>query len=289
MVFSLQSKKVRESGILIVCYIFLIILAIWAAFPLYWMFSCIVRAPQDVFKVPPELIPKTFSLYNLRKIFGLTEFGQLGFFAYLRNSLIISFLTTILATSSAALASYSFSHLKGTGGKFVSRAVLLAYMFPPIFFLIPLFKILQSMRLIDTQIGLTISFIAWAFPYATWLLIAYFSTIPRELEEAAHIDGASRLGAFLKVVVPLAAPGIAAAAIFCFILAWRDFLFAFVLSSTGRSKTLAVGLYEQIGGEVMIWPDVLTWATLMVLPILFLFLFLQKYIIYGLTAGAVKG
>jgi len=162
-------------------------------------------------------------------------------------------------------------------------------MFPPIFFLIPLFKILYSIGLIDTKIGLTIAFLAWSFPYATWLLIAYFSTIPKELEEAALIDGASHFGAFLRIVLPLASPGIAAAAIFCFINAWRDFLFALVLSSTDRSKTLAVGLYEQLWGEVMIWPDILTWSALMTLPILIFFLFLQKQIIYGLTAGAVKG
>jgi len=285
----LDSKKVREQGILIVCYAFLIILAVWAIFPLYWMFSSVIRVPEQVFETPPRLIPRSFSLYNFKKIFGLTKFGQIGFWKYLENSVIISVAATLLSTVIAALAAYSFSHFRGRGGQLASRSILLAYMFPPIFFLIPLFKMLNSFHLIDTKLGLTIAFLAWSFPYATWLLIAYFSTIPRELEEAAFIDGASHFAAFSKIIVPLAAPGVAAAAVFCFINAWRDFLFAFVLSSTNRSKTLAVGLYEQIGGELMIWPDILTWSALTTLPILIFFLILQKKIISGLTAGAVKG
>jgi len=289
MAFSLRSKKMREQGILIVSYVFLVILTLCAVFPLYWLFSCVLRIPEEIFKTPPTLLPKTFSLYNFKKAFGLTKFGQIGFLMYLKNSLIISLSATLLATSAAALAAYSLSHLRNRSGRLISNAILLAYMFPSIFFLIPMFKILNGLHLIDTKLGITIAFLAWSFPYAVWLLKAYFSTIPRELEESAYIDGASHFTAFLKIVVPLAAPGIAAAATFCFINAWRDFLFAFVLSSTNQSKTLAVGLYEQLGGEVMIWPDILTWSSLMGLPILLFFIFLQRRIVAGLTAGAVKG
>lgn len=162
-------------------------------------------------------------------------------------------------------------------------------MFPPIFFIIPLFKILNLLKLINTKIGITLSFLAWAFPYSTWLQIAYFSTLPRELEEAAYIDGAGHMSTFLRIVVPLAKPGIVAAGVFCFISAWTDFMFAFVLSSTTRSKTLAVGLFEQLGGEVMLWPDILTWSFLMTVPVVLFFLIFQKQFISGLTAGAVKG
>ena len=275
----------KKRGVLILCYVFLIILTLWAVFPFYWIFSSVLRVPEDVFKVPPDLIPRSFSLHNVKNIFD----KYTGFLTYLGNSVVISVLTTVLATGVAALASYSLSHLRGRGGRLTSRAILVAYLFPPIFFLIPLFKTLHIIGLIDTKLGLTISFLAWSFPYASWLLIAYFKTLPRELEEAAYIDGASHLVAFWKIVIPLAAPGVATAAIFCFILAWRDFLFAFILSSTNRSKTLAVGLYEKFGGEMMIWPDILTWSALMTLPILLFFLFLQKHIISGLTAGATKG
>jgi multiple sugar transport system permease protein len=245
--------------------------------------------PEDMFKTPPVLIPKTFSLYNFAKVIGLTRFGDIGFLSDFKNSLIISLLTTILATSSGGLAAYSLCHIRGRGGKILSRLILLTYMFPAIFFIIPLFKILNSVKLTDTKIGITLSFLAWAFPYSTWLLIAYFGTLPRELEEAAYIDGAGHMSTFLRIVMPLAKPGAVAAAVFCFISAWTDFMFGFVLSSTTRSKTLAVGLFEQLGGEIMLWPDILTWSFLMVVPVVIFFLIFQKQFISGLTAGAVKG
>ena len=145
------------------------------------------------------------------------------------------------------------------------------------------------MRLANTYLGLILTYITFSFPFATWMLIAYFQTIPKELEEAGLIDGASNLQVFLKITLPLARPGLVSAAVFSFIQAWNEFLYALVILNSESRKTLSVGLYGLFGGEVMTWGDVLAMCTLMVIPTMIFFTLVQKHLVQGLTAGAVKG
>lgn len=280
----LNSQRARDRFTVILSYSFLIVLSVIAVFPLFWMFSSALRPSNEIWMFPPRLLPSALSFKYYERIMTYT-----GFLQNLKNSVIISLSTTALAILFSVAAGYSISRFRYKGRKFLSRVILVAYMFPPVLLIIPLFKIMVNVGLINTRIGLIIAQLAFAFPYAAWLLNAYFSTIPKELEEAAYVDGCGPVGALTRIIIPLAAPGIVAAAIFSFILSWRDFLFSFIIASEPSIRPLSVGLYEQVGGELMVWGDIMAWSSLMTLPILLFFILLQKQIVYGLTAGAVKG
>ena len=265
-------------------YFLLSILSIFALFPLYWMVASSIRPYMVVIKVPPVLFSMELDFSAYEKVLVGTPFIRM-----IINSIIVSIATTIVTVVFSAMAAHSLARLKFRGKKFVTRGVLLAYIFPQILLVLPLYVMMVRVGLSNSFFGLTITYMTFSFPFCIWMLTAYFLTIPVELEEAALIDGASRLKIFTKIVLPLSRPGLAAAAIFTFIHAWNEFLYALVLLNSESKATLPIGLYRLIAGELFDWEAIMAASTMIVIPILVVYLFLQDHLVSGLTAGAVKG
>lgn len=261
-----------------------IIFIIIYVFPIYWMLSSAIR-PFTLLTSPQQpLLPTQIDFGAFVKLMT-----QTGFVQYLANTIRISVGTLVLNILLASMAAYSLSRLKFKGKKLVKRAILMAYVFPKMILVVPLFVTIVNLRLINTYTGLIITYIVFSFPFCVWMLIAYFNKIPIDLEEAAIIDGASKLRVFGQIVIPLALPGLGAAAIFTFLHTWKEFLYAFLLLPQEAKKTMTVGIYGLMGSEVFDWGAMLAFNTLMIIPIIFFFIFSQRSFISGLTAGSVKG
>ena len=208
------------------------------------------------------------------------------------NSVVVSITAMVFSVIVAAMAAYSMSRFVTGWKKMLSKSILLAYMFPPILLVLPLFMLFVKVGLLDKRLGLMIAYSMSNLPFAMWLLTAYFETIPKEIDEAARIDGASNNYIFWRMIIPMAAPGLATSAIFVFINAWNEFVLALTLINSDANKTLPVGLYTQMGGkagELVLWNNRMATSALVILPMLLVFLTLNKYITKGLTAGALKG
>ncbi len=262
----------------------LVTFALFSVFPLYWMLASSVRPYVELTATPPKLFSTSFDLGSYATVLRSSPFLRM-----FRNSLVVSTITTAITVALGAMAGYSLARMRFRGRLLVSRSVLLAYIFPQILLVVPLFVTMVRMGLANSFTGLIITYLTFSFPFCMWMLTAYFQGVPQELEQAALIDGASNFGVFWRIVLPLARPGLAAAAIFTFIHAWNEFLYALVLLNSQNNQTLSIGLYRMVGGELMRWAELLASTSMMVLPILAAFLFLQRHFVTGLTAGAVKG
>ena len=258
--------------------------ALFAAFPLFWLFSSAIRPAAELFVTPPQLVSPHLTLAAFHKILRYT-----AFLSYLKSSLIAAVGATILGVTVAALGAYSLSRHEYPAKNAIARLILLTYMFPSILLVVPLFVVISRVGLADTYTGLILTYTTFALPFGLWLLRSYFLTIPREIDDAARIDGANEWQVFRRVILPLSLPGIATTAVFSFIHAWNEFLYALVLISSADKKTLPVGLYGFIGGEMQEWDSLLASATMFLVPTLFFFLMVQRNIVKGLTAGATKG
>jgi multiple sugar transport system permease protein len=262
-----------------------VLLGIIAVFPLFWLISTSLRQGADVFR--PTLFPHPLLLESFTYILRYTPF--VGWFL---NSLIVSLTATTLALLMSSLAAYSFSRFVTRRKKIMSRAVLLAYMFPGVLLVLPLFVLFVQVGLLDNRFGLILAYATANLPFAMWLLTAYFDTIPKEIDQAARIDGATNNMVFWRLIIPMAAPGLSTAAIFLFINAWNEFLLALILINSNFKMTLPIGLYAQMGGkagELVEYNIRMASSALVILPMLVVFLALNRYIVRGLTAGALKG
>ena len=268
----------------VLVYIGLAVFAIFSLFPLYWMLASSVRPYTELVSTPPRLFSTSFDISSYVTVLRSSPFLQMFW-----NSLVVSVITTVVTVLFGAMAGYSLARMRFRGRLLISRSVLLAYIFPQILLVVPLFVAMVNLGLANTYTGLILTYLTFSFPFCMWMLTAYFQSVPLELEQAALIDGASNLGVFWRIVLPLARPGLAASAIFTFIHAWNEFLYALVLLNSQGNQTLSIGLYRMIGGELMRWAELLASTSMMVLPILVAFLFLQRHFVAGLTAGAVKG
>lgn len=262
----------------------LALFVIVSVFPVFWLVSSSIRPYLDVLTFPPRIFPTRLSLASYVYVLTRTSFLQL-----MMNSLIVAVTSSALSVGAATLAGYSLARMKFRGKHLISRGILVAYMFPQIVLIVPLFVGLATLGLNDTRLGLTLTHVTFSFPFSVWLLVAYFQTIPADMEECAKIDGASNFTAFFRITLPLAAPGIATALIFSFNLSWREFLYAFVIISDADLRTLPIGLYNFIGGEYVEWPELLSMSALVALPTVAFFLAIQRHIVGGLTGGALKG
>lgn len=265
-------------------YLGLIVFVLFSIFPVFWLMSCSIRPLLDLMMVPPKIFSSEFSLEFYKNVLIRTSFLKL-----MSNSLLVALVSTFISVSFAAMCAYSISRMKFRGMNIASRGILIAYMFPQVVLIVPLFVGLNRLGLADTRLGLILTHITFSFPFAMWLLVSFFKTIPIEIEEAAKVDGASNFFVFRMIILPLALPGIATSAIFCFNLSWREFLYAFVIISRDNLKTLPVGLYGFIGGEYVKWGELMAASTLIAIPTMVFFLLIQRYFISGLMAGAVKG
>lgn len=279
-----SSSQTKELVSKIISYSILTILASIALFPFFWLISCSLRPYNELFTRPPLLFPKTFTLQWVEKVLNYSNFAQ-----SLANSAVVALSTTLISVTVGCMAGYSLSRRGFKAKNILSKVILIAYMFPPIILVIPLFQIICKAGLANTRIGLVLTHVTFSFPFSAWLLLSYFHTIPRDIEEAARVDGATNFRTFWQIILPLTGPSIVTASTFTFINSWNEFLYAFVLGNSSKTKTLTVSLYLVKGGEMMEWGVVLAWASMLVIPSIIFFMMLSKYIISGMTAGAVKG
>ncbi len=256
----------------------------FCAFPLYWMVVSSLKVSHELLASPPTFWPHEWELRAYRKLFYETNF-----WTYFQNTVIVSALTTVIVLVAGVIGAYSLTRYAFRGRTFVARVTLLAYMFPPIIMLVPLFLLARQLGLVNSIPGLALTYISFSLPYALWILRAFFQSIPLELEHAALIDGANRAQALVYVVMPLALPGIIATAIFTFIVAWNDFLFALVLIGQDELKTLAIGINEFFHMAVVDWGLIMAAGVMVTIPALVFFIAVQRYLIAGWGAGGLKG
>jgi ABC-type glycerol-3-phosphate transport system permease component len=256
--------------------------AIWA-FPIYWMIVASVTPEARLFGTP-AVLPATIVFDHYRALFT-----ERHFWLPIRNSLIVAAATTTLALGVAIPAAYASARLRFRGRSTLLAVVLAVSVFPQISIVSPLFLLLRSAGLIDTYPGLVLPYLTFALPLAVWLLAAFFRQLPRDLEEAALMDGASRLRAALEVMLPLAAPAVATTAILTFLYAWNEFLFAlsFTLGPDRQTVPVAIALFR--GQYQVPWGQILAAAVVASLPVAIVVLVFQRRIVSGLTSGATKG
>jgi multiple sugar transport system permease protein len=253
-------------------------------FPFYWMTITSFKSEEQMRSLASMFWPRPVVLENYGQLLAKTEFVS-----WYGNSVIVAVTSTLVATAIGTVGAYALARLRFLGRGFMASATLITYLVPPSILFIPLYKQIQGMGLANSLAGLIAAYPSFTVPFVTWLLMGYFESIPEELEEAAMIDGATRFGAFRRIVLPLAAPGLLAAALYAFTQAWNEFLYALVFITDGRLRTLPVGLASFITGDVYGWGYLMAGAVLTTLPVIAAYIYLQRYMVEGLTAGSVKG
>lgn len=273
-----------------------LLLVIYLAFsltPILWLFISTIQTQASLLRVPAQLLPQSVSIQNYIDIFKPAAFGdsagQSTFFLSLRNSVIVTLGTTLVACVFGTLAAYAFARLNIPAKRTLLLVVLGSQLLPAISLIIPLFRMFKTAGLLDTLVALILAYSTFSMPFVVWIMAGYFQSVPVELEEAARIDGASRFQAFLRVALPLAAPGLGATAIFTMLNAWDEFFFALIFTSTYAAKTVPVALAEFIGRHSVNWGLLVTGGFIASLPPIILSLLFYRYIVSGITAGGLKG
>ncbi len=256
---------------------------VFALFPWVWMVLCSFRPETELTRSPITLLPQTFTLANDIALLGRTSFAQ-----NLRDSLVVATGAVLLGLLLAIPAAYAFSRFRFPGRQILRVQFLAINMFPVVMLILPLFVLLRQFRLLDTYFALIAGHATFTLPFAIWLLTSYMDGIPVELDQAAAIDGATRLQSLRLVVLPLALPGVIAVCIYLFIASWNEYLFALMLGGE-HVRTVTVALQLFIGENEIQWGLLMAGGTLVALPAVILFLFAQRSLISGLTGGAVKG
>jgi len=267
-----------------VAYLFLGLLLLFVLFPFYWMTVTSFKTEDQMRSLVSMFWPSPFVVENYTQLLTKTDFA-----IWYRNSAFVAVSSTLVATAIGTIGAYALARLRFLGRAFLSSATLITYLVPPSILFIPLYAQIRTMGLADSLAGLIAAYPSFTVPFVTWLLMGYFGSIPEELEEAAMIDGATRFGAFRRIILPLAAPGVLAASLFAFTQAWNEFLYALVFISDVKQRTLPVGLSTFITGDVYGWGYLMAGAVLTTLPVILVYTYLQRYMVEGLTAGSVKG
>jgi multiple sugar transport system permease protein len=261
-----------------------IILA-YCLLPFVWMFVVSIAEEHSQFVRQLEYIPSHPTLDNYVELFRVMPFAR-----YFGNSMFVAIATTLLTLAVSVGAAYAFVRYQFPGRKVMIVGMLLVYMLPSIVLLVPLLVIFRTFGMINTYQSLILAETTHAVPFAVWLLTGYFAALPRELEESALVDGCNPVQALIRIVLPLALPGIVAAGLFVFIASWNNFIFAFMFTSGEEVRTLPVVTRFFVQGEADFhWGIIMASAVMTTLPVALLFLFFQRYLIRGLTAGSVKG
>jgi multiple sugar transport system permease protein len=268
----------------IVVYGVVAIFCVFAAFPVYWIVLTSLKSARDVYKTAEILLPAHLSLSNYVTVFREYEILQ-----WIEVSTLLALVSTFFALVVGILAGYSLTHFRYRGRHLLAVAVILSYVVPKGLLFIPLFLVLNQMGLVDTFMGLVLAHETFTVPFCTWLLYGYFKTLPNELVDSGRIDGCSPMGVLTKILLPLASPSIATAAIFSFTNSWNEFLYAATLITSSKMKTLPLGIAGFLRSDSYNWGPMMAAATIAIIPMLLLFILLQRYVVQGLTIGAVKG
>jgi multiple sugar transport system permease protein len=266
-------------------YAILAALLLFVFFPIYWMLVTSLKSEsqlRDVRQSPFWPTPFVFDSYHV--LLAEQPFGQ-----WFWNSLVVSVVSTVLAILIGTLGAYALARMRFRGRALLASTILITYLVPPTILFIPLFQVMRGLGLSNTLTSLALSYPTFTVPFVTWSLIGFFESIPLDLEEAAMTDGATRMQALVQVILPLAAPGLVAAALFAFTLAWNEFLYALTFISTPERQTLQVGITGLITSDVFLWGQLMAAATMTTLPVILVYMYLQTHMVAGLTAGGVKG
>lgn len=281
----MKVKRSRRRGSASVfSYLIIAVGSLLVLYPLAWMVGTSLKTLPDTFAIPPVWIPPTVTVEAYVSIWEKYPIA-----AYFRNSLLVVFFTTVVAISASCLAGYAAARSRARWTRPFMTFLLVLQMFPAVMLLVPYYQMLTVFRLINTLPGLILPNIAFTLPFCTWMMMGYFRTIPEELEQAAMIDGCNKYQSMLRVILPLVLPGVAATAIYSFIYVWNEYMFSQTLMQSETMKTLTVGIAQMAGEYRTLWNDMMAASVLTCLPLIIVFIFLQKYFISTLTAGAVKG
>ncbi len=251
--------------------------------PFWFVLTGSIKEPSEIIARTPTMIPQSFSLQHYVKLLSASDYPL-----YMMNSMIVATASTVITLLLAIPAGYAFFRMAFAGRETLYRAILLAYAFPSIVILIPLFGIFAKLGLIDTRLALVLVNVAFALPFAIWMLRSFFAGIPIEIEEAARLDGGAPLTVLRRIMIPLVAPGIAAVAVFTFVTSWTEYVFASVMILSDAKRPMPVGFSGIIGQYQIDWGLLLAGASLSILPVVILFAFVGRWFVAGLTEGAVK-
>ena len=280
MIVSSHARRTRT-----VQYVLLAAFMLFLAFPLLWLLSISLKGDRELYKLHPTLVPHAPTLDHYR-----IAFTENGLMHAALQSLKISVATALITTLIALPAAYVLARQRGLISKLGLGWILVSQMFPLILIIIPLFLLLRDLHLADSQIGLVLVYVVWTLPFVLWMLQSYVRSIPRDLEEAAVVDGAGRLQVLRTVIAPLLLPGIIVTSLFAFIESWNEFFFALVLLQTPDKATLPLRLAQFVGLEGIIRLGPLAASTLLAtIPSLLIFVFIQRWLTRGVLSGAVKG
>jgi multiple sugar transport system permease protein len=270
----------------IAAYIAIAVALVVTLFPIYWIAANSFKYDIDIFSIPPQWFPANPTLKHYD-----AAFVHRPFLTYALNSLIIAVSTTIVSVVFGTLAGYALARFQypGRWRYQISFWILSTRMMPPIVTIIPLYIAFNYLGMLNTKPAVIIAYTAFNLPFATWMMKSYFQDLPVELEEAAMVDGDTRWGAFLRIALPLARPGLAATAIFCLIISWNEFLLALVLTLTERSQTLPIGIAGRVTQYTTYWGEISAAGFTACIPITIFAFIVQKHLVRGLSFGAVKG
>ncbi|GAB4437781.1 MAG: ABC transporter permease subunit [Chloroflexi bacterium OHK40] len=265
-------------------WLIMIPLLAFVLFPFYWVVITSFKTNLQIQQFRSIFWPDPWTLEQFRTLIFETPY-----LSWFRNTVIVAVSTTALSVALSALAGYALARLRFTGAAALTTALLITYLLPGSLLFIPLYRILTTLGIINTYWSLIFTYPTFLMPFATWVLLGYYRSIPVDLEDAALIDGATRLGAFWRITLPLAAPALLSVTLFAFTNAWNEFLFAFVFITRETLFTLPVGLQQLVFGDIYPWGQLMSASLLMAIPVVILYIYAQKYMVEGLTAGSVKG
>jgi ABC-type glycerol-3-phosphate transport system permease component len=259
------------------------IIAVAALFPIFWGLMTSLKPSHDILEFPPRLLPSSVTFDHYVAIF---KAGVLG---YLWNSVLVSAATVVLCIGIGALAAYALARLEFVGKRVVLVAIISVMSIPVASLLIPTYTLIAEVGLVNTRIGLILVYSAYQLPIVVWILTAYYQSLPIELEWSAMMDGYSRFQALWKVMLPLSRPGLIAAGLFVVVFAWNDFVVAVTLLSSEENRTLPIGIYNFLGFYGREWGPLLAASMVSTIPLLVIFVAMQRYFMAGMTSGSVKG
>lgn len=278
-------KPARKKNLLrrLGLYAAVILICAYSFFPIYWMLVSSLRPRTELFKdLSLFFWPPDFSSYV--SLLDLTDY-PINFL----NSTLVSLATVTISIVLSAFIAYGATRLRFRGKTLLISSMLFAYMFPPLMLAIPMASMFQYLGILNSLNGLLVAHLSLALPLGVWLLWGFFKSMPFDLEEAAMVDGCSQFQAFIRIILPLSAPGLITVGIFSFLLSWADYVFALILIMGDEKKTLPVALASMLGAIDLQWGEVLAGASLIALPLFVIFIFCYRYFVAGLTTGAIKG
>jgi multiple sugar transport system permease protein len=283
-VVTVCGRNFRNIFISAITYLLIGLALLFMLTPIVWLLSTSLKDRSEMFSFPLRLLPEEFVWENYIKIWQAVPFGT-----YLKNSIFISVYATLMTLAISTLAAYSFSRFRFKRKQGILSMILFSQMFPSVLLIIPMFIYIKKLELLGSFSGLMITYLTFLIPFSTWALTNFFDNIPVDVEEAAMIDGCTRIGALFRVILPVSLPGLIAVGTYCFLTSWNEFIFAMTFMGNQEEWTLPVGLTALSSQYALDWGLLTAGGIIAIVPATIIMLFLQKYLLAGLMAGSLKG